>query len=54
LSVAVPAVWCYNLLTSQMDAFGVEMQNCSLELVTYLRARQVGVHKDLRAPVISA
>jgi biopolymer transport protein ExbB/biopolymer transport protein TolQ len=53
LSVAVPAVWCYNLLTSQMDAFGVEMQNCALELVTYLRARQVGLHKDMRAPIIS-
>ncbi|MGB6667101.1 MAG: MotA/TolQ/ExbB proton channel family protein, partial [Candidatus Acidiferrum sp.] len=46
LSVAVPAVWCYNLLTNQMDAFGAEMQNCALELVTYLRARQVGVQKD--------
>jgi biopolymer transport protein ExbB/TolQ len=53
LSVAVPAVWCYNLLTSQMDVFGVEMQNCALELVTYLRARQVGAQKDLRAPIIS-
>jgi biopolymer transport protein ExbB/TolQ len=52
LSVAVPAVWCYNLLTSQMDAFGVEMQNCALELVTYLRARQVGLHKEMRAPII--
>ncbi len=52
LSVAVPAVWCYNLLTNQMDAFGVEMQNCGLELVSYLRARQVGVQKDLRAPTI--
>jgi biopolymer transport protein ExbB len=40
LSVAVPAVWCYNLLTNQMDAFGVEMQNCALELLSYLRARQ--------------
>jgi biopolymer transport protein ExbB/biopolymer transport protein TolQ len=54
LSVAVPAVWCYNLLTNQMDAFGVEMQNCALELLTYLRARQVGVQKDIRAPIISA
>ncbi|MGB9461688.1 MAG: MotA/TolQ/ExbB proton channel family protein [Candidatus Acidiferrum sp.] len=53
LSVAVPAVWCYNLLTNQMDAFGAEMQNCALELVTYLRARQVGVQKDMRAPIIS-
>ena len=40
LSVAVPAVWCYNYLTSQMDAFGVEMRNSALELVTYLRTRQ--------------
>jgi biopolymer transport protein ExbB/biopolymer transport protein TolQ len=53
LSVAVPAVWCYNLLTNQMDAFGVEMQNCALELLSYLRARQAGVHKDMQAPVIS-
>ncbi len=52
LSVAVPAVWCYNLLTNQMDAFGVEMQNCTLELLSYLRARQAGVHKDMRAPAI--
>ncbi|MGB6495383.1 MAG: MotA/TolQ/ExbB proton channel family protein [Candidatus Acidiferrum sp.] len=53
LSVAVPAVWCYNLLTNQMDAFGVEMQNCSLELLSYLRARQVGALRELRAPAIS-
>lgn len=53
LSVAVPAVWCYNLLTNQMDAFGVEMQNCALELLSYLRARQVGVQKVLRTPAIS-
>lgn len=46
LSVAVPAVWCYNLLTSQMDAFGVEMQNCALELLSYLRARQSGFHRE--------
>jgi biopolymer transport protein ExbB/biopolymer transport protein TolQ len=45
LSVAVPAVWCYNLLTNQMDAFGVEMQSCGLELVSYLRARQVDGEK---------
>ncbi|MGC2831974.1 MAG: MotA/TolQ/ExbB proton channel family protein, partial [Candidatus Acidiferrum sp.] len=54
LSVAVPAVWCYNLLTNQMDAFGVEMQNCALELLSYLRARQAGMQKDLRAPTIPA
>jgi biopolymer transport protein ExbB len=47
LSVAVPAVWCYNLLTTQMDAFGVEMQSCGLELMSYLRARQSGFHREL-------
>lgn len=52
LSVAVPAVWCYNLLTNQMDSFGVEMQNCSLELLSYLRARQVGAVKELRSSAI--
>ena len=52
LSVAVPAVWCYNLLSNQMDAFGVEMQNCSLELLSYLRARQVGAVKELRGSAI--
>jgi len=52
LSVAVPAVWCYNLLTNQMDAFGVEMQNCGLELMSYLRARQAGVRRETRLPVI--
>lgn len=53
LSVAVPAVWCYNLLTNQMDAFGVEMQNCGLELLSYLRARQAGAQKELRIPANS-
>lgn len=48
LSVAVPAVWCYNLLTNQMDAFGVEMQSCSLELMSYLRARQAATERDVR------
>lgn len=47
LPVAVPAVWCYNLLTSQMDGFHVEMQNCGLELMSYLRARQAGFRRDL-------
>jgi biopolymer transport protein ExbB len=40
LSVAVPAVWCYNFLTNQLEAFGIEMKNSSLELVTYLKTRQ--------------
>lgn len=49
LSVAVPAVWFYNLLTNQMDAFGVEMQNCALELLSYLRARQAGFQRNMSA-----
>ena len=52
LSVAVPAVWCYNLLTNQMDAFGIEIQNSGLELLSYLRARQAGSEKEMRAPTI--
>jgi biopolymer transport protein ExbB len=52
LLVAVPAVWCYNVLTNATDLFGIEMQNCALELMSYLRARQAGVQKDLRAPVL--
>ncbi|HKW57395.1 MAG TPA: MotA/TolQ/ExbB proton channel family protein [Candidatus Acidoferrum sp.] len=54
LSVAVPAVWCYNLLTTQMDLFGVEMQNCALELLSYLRARQSGFHRDLNTGRMAA
>lgn len=53
LSVAVPAVWCYNLLTNQMDAFGVEMQSCSLELLSYLRARQAGAEREARPAIDS-
>jgi biopolymer transport protein ExbB len=53
LLVAVPAVWCYNVLTNATDLFGIEMQNCSLELMSYLRARQAGVQKELRTPAIS-
>jgi biopolymer transport protein ExbB/TolQ len=52
LLVAVPAVWCYNVLTNTTDLLGIEMQNCSLELMSYLRARQAGVQKDLRAAVL--
>jgi biopolymer transport protein ExbB/TolQ len=53
LLVAVPAVWCYNVLTNATDLFGIEMQNCALELMSYLRARQAGVQKELRTPAIS-
>jgi biopolymer transport protein TolQ len=36
LLVAIPAVWCYNYLTSEMEALDMEMQNASVELVNSL------------------
>jgi biopolymer transport protein ExbB/TolQ len=39
LLVAVPAVWCYNYFTSKVEGFGVEMENSSMELVSYLARR---------------
>jgi biopolymer transport protein ExbB/TolQ len=36
LLVAVPAVWCYNYFTSTVEGFDVEMENSSMELVSYL------------------
>jgi len=39
LLVAVPAVWCYNYFTSKVENFDVEMENSSMELVSYLVRR---------------
>jgi len=39
LLVAVPAVWCYNYFTSKVENFDVEMENSSMELVSYLARR---------------
>jgi biopolymer transport protein ExbB/TolQ len=36
LLVAVPAVWCYNYFTTKVESFDVEMENSSMELVSYL------------------
>lgn len=36
LLVAVPAVWCYNYFSSKVENFDVEMENSSMELVSYL------------------
>src|SRR5260370_30295283 len=36
LLVAVPAVWGYNYFTSKVEGFDVEMENSSMELVSYL------------------
>jgi biopolymer transport protein ExbB len=39
LLVAVPAVWCYNYFTTRVENFDVEMENSSMELVSYLVRR---------------
>ncbi len=40
LLVAVPAVWAYNIFTSKVEAFDVEMDNSSMELVNYFITRR--------------
>ncbi|MGH8458948.1 MAG: MotA/TolQ/ExbB proton channel family protein, partial [Nevskiales bacterium] len=40
LFVAVPAVWMYNYFTSRVEAFDVEMDNSSSELVDYFLKRR--------------
>ncbi len=42
LFVAVPAVWTYNYFTSKVEAFDVEMDNSSMELVNYFIMRRAG------------
>ena len=39
LFVAVPAVWMYNLFSTKVDAFSVEMGNSSSELIDYFIKR---------------
>jgi len=39
LLVAIPAVWMYNYYTSKVEAFDVEMENSSSELVDYFLKR---------------
>jgi biopolymer transport protein ExbB/biopolymer transport protein TolQ len=39
LFVAVPAVWVYNYFTSRIEAFDVEMDNSSSELIDYFIKR---------------
>jgi biopolymer transport protein ExbB/TolQ len=36
LLVAVPAVWCYNYFSSKVENFDLEMENSSMDLVSYL------------------
>ena len=42
LLVAVPAVWAYNYFTNKVEAFDVEMDNSSMELVSYFLTRRSG------------
>jgi biopolymer transport protein ExbB len=42
LFVAVPAVWAFNYFTSRVEAFDVEMDNSSMELVNYFITRRAG------------
>jgi len=42
LLVAVPAVWMYNYFTNKVEAFDVEMDNSSMELVNYFITRRGG------------
>jgi biopolymer transport protein ExbB/TolQ len=40
LLVAVPAVWAYHYFTNQVEAFDVEMDNSSMELINYFILRR--------------
>jgi len=40
LFVAIPAVWAFNYFTNKIEAFDVEMDNSSMELVNYFITRR--------------
>ena len=42
LLVAVPAVWTFNYFTNRVEAFDVEMDNSSMELINYFITRRGG------------
>ncbi|MGP8156945.1 MAG: MotA/TolQ/ExbB proton channel family protein [Candidatus Acidiferrales bacterium] len=42
LFVAVPAVWAFNYFTNRVEAFDVEMDNSSMELINYFITRRAG------------
>jgi biopolymer transport protein ExbB len=47
LFVAIPAVMMFNYLTGRVEAFDVEMDNSSSELIDYfLKRRNVGVRRS--------
>jgi biopolymer transport protein ExbB len=45
LLVAVPAVWAYNYFTNKVEAFDVEMDNSSMELINYFILRRGAAKK---------
>ncbi len=45
LFVAVPAVWGFNYFTNRVEAFDVEMDNSSMELVSYFITRRGAAKK---------
>jgi biopolymer transport protein ExbB/biopolymer transport protein TolQ len=45
LLVAVPAVWAYNAFSERVEAFDIEMDNSSSELVDYFLKRSQKLHK---------
>ena len=45
LFVAVPAVWAFNYFTNKVEAFDVEMDNSSSELIDYFLKRRQAVRR---------
>ena len=45
LGVAIPAVWAFNIFTNKVEAFDVEMDNSSMELVYYFITRRAAAKK---------
>ena len=45
LFVAIPAVWMFNYFTSRVEAFDVEMDNSSSELIDYFLKRRGAVRR---------
>jgi biopolymer transport protein ExbB/biopolymer transport protein TolQ len=45
LFVAIPAVWMFNYFTNRVEAFDVEMDNSSSELIDYFLKRRNMVRK---------
>jgi biopolymer transport protein ExbB/biopolymer transport protein TolQ len=45
LGVAIPAVWAFNIFTNKVEAFDVEMDNSSMELVNYFIIRRAAAKK---------